>query len=247
MQIALLNPNTTAATTEAMANAARAVLPDGVDVYGLTAPRGPAAIEGYEDQAIAAAAVCELMRGHPYCDAYLIACFGDPGLYAARELTRAPVVGIGQAALLTACTLGRRFAVLTTLQRGIGTIEDRLTLYGLRDRCASIRACGVPVLGHGAGRQTGLHRLIEQARRAVEEDGADTLVLACGSMAGEAREVGAAAGVPAVDGVTVGALQCYSLVRAGLWTSKVGAFAPPEPVEYSNMPAVYPSAVEARP
>lgn len=239
MRIAVLNPNTSDAMTGAMTAAAQAVLPPDVQAHGITAPRGPAAIEGYEDQAIAAAAVCEMVRASPGYDAYLIACFGDPGLYAARELTRAPVVGIGQAALLTACALGRRFAILTTLARGVGTIEDRLTLYGLRERCVAIRPTGVPVLGHGPGGGEGLRRLIAEARRAVEEDGADTLVLACGSMAGEAQEVGAATGIPAVDGVTVGALQAYSLVRAGLWTSKVGAFAPPEPVRYTNMPAVY--------
>src|SRR5207248_1267698 len=148
MQVALLNPNTTAAVTRAMVTVAREVLPSDAEAQGFTAPRGPAAIEGYEDQAIAAAAVCEMVRTHPGCDAYLIACFGDPGLYAARELTHAPVLGIGQAALLTACTLGRRFAILTTLARGVGTIEDRLVMYGLRDRCVAIRPTGIPVLGH---------------------------------------------------------------------------------------------------
>lgn len=238
MRIALLNPNTTAAMTEAMAAAARAVLPPDAAVAGITAPRGPDAIEGYEEQAIAAAAVCEMMRLHRGYDAYLIACFGDPGLYPARELTRAPVVGIGQAAMMAACTLGRRFAVLTTLARGIGTIEDRLTLYGLRDHCAAIRPTGVPVLGHG-GAADGLRRLCQEARLAVTENGADTIVLACGSMAGEGAAVAEAAGAPTVDGVVVGALQAYCLVRAGLWTAKIGAFSPPEPVGYANMPEVY--------
>ena len=241
MRLALLNPNTTVALTQAMAGAARAVLPPDAEVVEITAPRGPAAIEGYEEQAVAAAAVCEMMREHGGYDAYLIACFGDPGLYAARELTRAPVVGIGQAAYLAACTLGRRFAVLTTLARGIGTIEDRLVAYGLRDRCTAIRATGIPVLGHGGaeGSEDGLRRLRHEGQCAVREDGADVLILACGSMAGEARAVSDAAGVPVVDGVPVGALQAYSLVRAGLWTSKSGAFAPPESIAYVNMPAIY--------
>ncbi len=238
MRIALLNPNTTEAMTDAMATVARAVLPPDVGVAPFTAPRGPEAIEGYEEQAVAAATVCEMMRLHPGFDAYLIACFGDPGLYPARELTRAPVVGIGQAAYHAACVLGRRFAVLTTLARGIGTIEDRLIAYGLLDRCAAIRPTGVPVLGHGSGGE-GLSRLCHEARRAVEENGADTIVLACGSMAGEAEAVAEAAAVPVVDGMVVGALQAYSLARAGLWTSKRGAFAPPEAVGYRNMPVAY--------
>jgi allantoin racemase len=238
MRIALLNPNTTETMTVAMAAVARAVLPPDVEVTPFIAPRGPDAIEGYEEQAVAAAVVCEMMRLNPGFDAYLIACFGDPGLYPARELTRAPVVGIGQAAYHAACTLGRRFAVLTTLERGIASIEDRLIMYGLRDRCAAIRPTGVPVLGHGSGGE-GLSRLCHEARCAVEENGADTIVLACGSMAGEAEAVAEAAAVPVVDGMVVGALQAYSLVRAGLWTSKRGAFSPPEPVGYSNMPSAY--------
>lgn len=239
MRLALLNPNTTVAMTAAMATVARAVLPPEVEVAEITAPRGPDAIEGYEEQAIAAAAVSEMIRAHRDYDAYLIGCFGDPGLYAARELTEAPVVGTGQAAYLAACTLGRRFAVLTTLARGIGTIEDRLALYGLSERCAAIRPTGVPVLGHGAAAPDGLRRLREEARRAVEEDGADVIVLACGSMAGEAAAVSEAARVPVVDGVPVGALLAYSLVRAGLRTSKTGAFSSPEPVRYTNMPPAY--------
>jgi allantoin racemase len=148
------------------------------------------------------------------------------------------VVGIGQAAFQAACMLGRRFAVLTTLERGIGTIEDRLIAYGLLDRCAAIRPTGIAVLGHGSGGE-GLSRLRHEARRAVEENGADTIVLACGSMAGEAEAVAQAAAVPVVDGLVVGALQAYGLVRAGLWTSKRGAFSPPEPVGYRNMPPAY--------
>ena len=238
MKVALLNPNTSAAVTEGMAAAARAVLPAEVTVAALTAPRGPDAIEGHEEQAIAAAVVVEMMRAHAGYDAYLIGCFGDPGLYAARELSRAPVVGVGEAALMAACQLGRRFAILTTLARGISALEDRLYAHGLRDRCAGVRATGIPVLGHGGARGDGLDSLRREARLAVA-DGADVIVLACGSMAGEAAAVSAAAGVPVVDGVPIGALFAFSLAQAGLWTSKSGAFAPPEPATYVNMPPAW--------
>src|SRR5581483_11138212 len=97
---------------------AHVLAPAGAAVAGLTAARGPRSVESAADHAVAAAEVVELVRVNPGHDAYLVACFDDPGVDAARELTEAPVVGIGEAAYRAACLVGRRFAVLTTLRRG---------------------------------------------------------------------------------------------------------------------------------
>jgi len=79
-------------------------------------------------------------------DGAIVACFGDPGLFAARELTTAPVVGISEASMLTALTLGRRFSILTTTPRNAAKLEDLVRLYGLESRCASVRASRMTVL-----------------------------------------------------------------------------------------------------
>ncbi len=242
-RLALLNPNTEPAHTAAMAAVAEAALPPGAAVAGLTAARGPRSVESAADHAVAAAEVVELVRVNPGHDAYLVACFDDPGVDAARELTEAPVVGIGEAAYRAACLVGRRFAVLTTLRRGIPDLEDAVAAHGLARRCAGVVAVEIPVAEQGSAFPETTAALVEAGRRAVAQLGADVLVLACGGMADVARSVQEQVGVPACDGVGFGALTCYGLWAAGLRTSKIGAFARPEPIPYEGMPAL--SAPEA--
>lgn len=230
-RLAVINPNTDDGDTAAMVASIEAALPE-ARVTALTAERGPRSIEGAYDAAFGALETARLVRSQPDHDAYLIACFGDPGVHAARELTTAPVVGIGEAALTAAAMLARRFAVITTLRRGIPELEDQLAALGLRSRC-----CGVLATGIGVGRQGPSHPQTTDAisalgRRAVGDLGAEALVLACGATTGVEAAVSEATGVPVTNGVTVGALTAFALWRSGLRTSGVGAYAPPEPIEH---------------
>ena len=100
-----------------MRSVAESVLPAGSVVTAVTAERGPSSIESEADSAIAAAEVVSLLRSTETHDAYLVACFGDPGLEAARELTDAPVVGIGEAAYAAAGLIAKRFAVAYEFRR----------------------------------------------------------------------------------------------------------------------------------
>ena len=118
-----------------MRDVALATLPRGVEVTAVNPDRGPASIESEADSVVAAAEVVALMRLLEPHDAYLIACFGDPGLDAARELTDRPVVGIGEAAYTAASLIAKRFAVITTLARGVPALEEALEHRGLRSRC----------------------------------------------------------------------------------------------------------------
>jgi allantoin racemase len=224
-RLGLLNPNTTVADTEAMTALARAALP-GADVRGLTATAGPAAIEDETGHVAAAAQVLELVRSHPDLDGYLIACFDDPAVHAARELTTAPVVGIGHAAYLSATLVGRRFAVITTLRRGVAALQDGLLAHGLRDRCVGVLALERPVREQGGS--DAVQPIVDLGAEAVERLGAEALVLACGAMASTSEAVGRRLGVPVCDGVAFGALTVHALWRSGLATSKRHAYAAPE-------------------
>src|SRR5204862_814381 len=131
--------------TAAMREVALAVLPDGCEVTAVSPERGPTSIESEADGVVAAAEVVGLVRSLPEQDAYLIACFGDPGLDAARELTEAPVVGIGDAAYLAASLVSKRFGVITTLRRGVAALEDGLERRGLRTQCGGVVPLHIPV------------------------------------------------------------------------------------------------------
>ena len=234
-RLALLNPNTDERHTMAMRDVAQQSLPDGCEVTALTAPQGPREIESEVDSVLAAAEVVRMVQSLPEADAYLIACFGDPGLDAARELTKAPVVGIGEAAYLAASLVSKRFGVITTLRRGVPALEDGLERRGLRTQCVGIVPLHIPVSEQGGDHPDTTGAIVEVGRQLVEVSGAEALVLACGGMADVGLGVQEAVGVPVCDGVSFGALLAFSAWRSGLRTSDAGAYAAPEPTEYVGM------------
>ncbi|MFP4263960.1 MAG: aspartate/glutamate racemase family protein, partial [Halomonas sp.] len=99
MRLRLINPNTTVGMTTTIGEAARRVAATGTEIVATQPEHGPVSIESHFDEAISAVGVLEqvLTGEREGADAYIIACFGDPGLLAARELTRAPVIGIALA------------------------------------------------------------------------------------------------------------------------------------------------------
>jgi allantoin racemase len=218
-----------------MGAVARDALPEGCEVTAISAARGPTSIESAIDSAVSAAEVAALVQSVPAHDAYLVACFGDPGVEAARELTRAPVVGIGESAYQAAGQIAKRFAVITTLPRSIPALEDSLDRLGMRARCAGIVPLNIPVSEQGGEHGDTTEAIVAAGTGLVLERGAEALILACGGMAEVARAVQERVGVPVCDGVAFGALLAYSLWRCGLETSKSGAYAFPEPIPYTGM------------
>src|SRR6478736_1337521 len=132
MRIRVINPNTTWSMTRLIGECASAVASAGVTVEAVSPTMGPASIESHYDEALAVPGLlAEIARGEAEgVDGYVIACFGDPGLYAARELARGPVIGIAEAAIQAAGHLGRGFSVVTTLQRSVGQTWDLAERYG---------------------------------------------------------------------------------------------------------------------
>jgi allantoin racemase len=237
-RLALINPNTDASDTAAMTSAVVNALPPGAEVEAYTAERGPQSIESAVDEAFAAAEVVKLVQAHPDHDGYLIACSSDPGLDAVRELTTAPVVGIGEAAYSAATMMAKRFAVITTLARGRAEIEEALRRSGLAERCAGVLALGIPVAEQGSEFPATTDAIIGLGEHAVSHLGAEAIVLGCGGMSDIETTVASAIGVPVTNGVVIGALMLHALWAAGLRTSKQGSYSPPEAIPYQGMPAV---------
>jgi allantoin racemase len=223
MRLLLVNPNTTEAMTAEMVDAARRVAAPGTEVIGATVEDGVPFIDGYADEALGAAGVARLIaarRGQ--FDAAIVACFGDPGLYAARELSEAPVVGIAEASFYWAMALAHRFAVVTTIDRAIPGTWDLLRHYGVESRCASVTATGLDVLDIDTGDAS--VDAIEAAGRIALAAGAEALCLGCGAMVGAAQVLEERLGVPVIEAVPAAVTAAESLVRLGLRTSKRTAF-----------------------
>jgi allantoin racemase len=233
-QIWVINPNTTQAMTDTIEACARAVVAPGVSVVGVTSEIGPPSIESHYDEARSVPGVLQAVEHgeRQRADGYVIACFGDPGLDAAREIATGPVIGIAEAAMQTASHLGRGFSVVTTLARTMGRAADLAERYGMHRFCLGIHACELPVLDLDT--DPNARKIVTEAcRDAVESDGSDVVVLGCAGMADMCRDISAELRVPVIDGVTAATLTVQSLVAMGLGTSKRSEFAPPVPKDYS--------------
>ncbi len=238
MRILIVNVNTSEAITEAIARQAQAVAAPGTEIIGLTPYFGAESVEGNFESYLAAIAVMDRVLAYdgPY-DAVIQAGYGEHGREGLQELLNVPVVDITDAAASTAMYLGHAYSVVTTLDRTVPLIEDRLKLSGLADRCASVRASGMAVLELEAEPERALEAIVEQAEKAVKDDKAEVICLGCGGMAGLDEKIRQRTGVPVVDGVSAAVKMAESLVQLGLSTSKSRTYALPREKRVIGWPA----------
>lgn len=227
MRILVVNPNTTASMTEKIGAAARRAAAPGTDIVSVNPASGPAAIEGFYDEAMSLHGLLELIRQRSDCDAVVIACFDDTGLDAARCLTDRPVIGIGEAAYHMASMISNKFSVVTTLGRSVPALEHNLHRYGLATRCARVRSSEVAVLELEHPGSDACNRISAEIGRAVAEDRAEAIVLGCAGMTDLADRLAEEHGLPVLDGVTCAIGLAEAMVRIGLRTARRGGYAPP--------------------
>ena len=238
MNIVVINPNTTAAMTARIAATAKIVAQPGTNIIAIQPSAGPASIEGYADEAMAIPHMLEAMYAQqakdPAVSGYVIACFDDTGLDAARCILDAPVVGIGEAACHMASLLTARFSVVTTLSRSVSPIEHNLAKYGLASRCARVRAAEVAVLDLEDTASDAYAHISNEIRLALKEDRAEAIVLGCAGMTDLAARLSQEHGVPVIDGVGAAVKLIESLAALGLTTSKRVTYARPLPKTYAG-------------
>ena len=236
VRIRVINPNTTVSMTDLIGACARGVAGPGVEVDAVTSTMGPASIESHYDEALAVPGIlAEIVRGDAEgVDGYVLACFGDPGLEAARELASGPVVGIAEAAMRTAAYLGRSFSVVTTLGRTRGRAWDLAETYGVARACRGVHACEIPVLDLETSPDA-QERITQACREALALDETDVIVLGCAGMADLCADISRAIGVPVVDGVAAATVTVQGLVGLGLRTSAVGEYASPPKKAYTGL------------
>ena len=188
MRILILNPNTTEAVTSLMLDAGRAVASPGVEVEAITAPRGFPYIASRAEAQIGGAIALEMLAETegPF-DAAILAAFGDPGLLGARELFDFPVIGVSEAAMLTACMLGGQFLIVTFASALCGWYRDCVAMHRLESRCAGVVALDRSFGSLEDARETNWPALVDLANQAIAERDADVAILAGAPLAGLAN------------------------------------------------------------
>ncbi|MGI5471570.1 aspartate/glutamate racemase family protein [Streptomyces sp. CA-132043] len=245
MRILVMNPNTTASMTASIRATATAVASPDTEIIATEPLWGPESIEGHFEGYLSAAAVLDRLTtlDFPF-DALVMAGFGEPGREGAQELLDVPVLDITESAAQMAMMLGHSYGVVTTLDRAVPQIRDRLLTAGLLQRCAGVRGTGLGVLeleetatsaAAGAGDRTPFEVIVETAREVVR-DGAEVICLGCGGMAGLQERVSAELGVPVVDGVAAAVKFAEAVAGLGLATSAVRSFAAPRPKRIGSWP-----------
>jgi allantoin racemase len=241
MRILVVNPNTTASMTEKIGAAARAVAAPGTEVVAVSPAMGPVSIEGYYDEAFALPGLlAEIRKGEADgFDGFVVACFDDPGIDAARAIATGPVVGIAEAAMHAATLIGQSFTIVTTLARAIPTMEHLALKYGFERHCRRVRAAEFPVLALEDPDSDARPLLRAEISCAVEEDRPDAIVLGCAGMADLNRDLAEEFRLPVIDGVAAAVKLVEALVGLGLKTSKIGGYAPPLAKRYGGELAAF--------
>jgi Asp/Glu/hydantoin racemase len=247
VKILLLNPNTTAAVTDLLHAAGAKVASSGTELVTATAERGVPYIatraEAQIGGAIALEMLAEIGSG---VDAAIIAAFGDPGLFGARELFDIPVVGLAEAAMLTACMLGRRFSIVTFARALAPWYQECVTMHGLDARCAGIRTLDGTFQSISDVQAEKEDMLVMLANRAVEQDDADVVILSGAPLAGLADKVRDRIPVPLVDPVAAAVRQAETLAVLKPRKAVAGTFRRPDPKPTIGLAAPLAAVIEHR-
>ncbi|NPV45251.1 MAG: aspartate/glutamate racemase family protein [Firmicutes bacterium] len=231
MLIKIINPNTTQSMTKSIEKAAKKYAGKDTEIIAVNPVMGPDSIETYYDEYLSVPGVLEeIIKGdrEERVDAFVIACFNDPGLYAARELTSKPVIGIAEAAITTAKFIAPCFSVVTVLNRSKHITKEIIRKYNAQDYCASVRATNLSVLDFDRCPEKGLEALAEESRKAVEQDGAECILLGCAGFVNFVEDLQKTLGVPVLDGVSPAVKFAEILVDMGCRTSKILTYGFPE-------------------
>jgi allantoin racemase len=229
MKVLLLNPNTSADVTQLMLGVGQGAAAPGTVLIPCTASRGVPYIATRTEAQIGGAIVLEMLAEHHHeVDAAIIAAFGDPGLFAARETFDIPVVGMAEAAMLTACMAGRRFAIVTFAPALGPWYEECVRAHGLLERCAGIRMLDDPFRAISEVGTEKEDLLVELAKRSITEDDADVLIFAGAPLSGLADRVADRIPVPVIDQVVASVKQVEALLALSLRKARAGTFRRPD-------------------
>ncbi len=229
MKICVINPNTSLDMTRHIEEELIKVKAHATELQVICPDKGPETLECAVDEAYAIPEMLKLVSQAEIdgYDAIVIACFSDPGLEASKELVTIPVVGIGEASIHAAAMLGAKLSVITPVKRRVPTrIHQALHLVS-HHALASVRSLDMSVAQSESDPDLTIKTLLKVVGTAVEQDGAEVIVLGCAGMAGYTEEVEKQHGVVVVDPCAIALKLAESFAALGLRQSKIGHFSQP--------------------
>ena len=229
MRIFVINPNSSVHVTDHVRETLEKIKRPDTELFVTCPEHGPISIESAYDEALAAYNILPLVQkaNDEGYDAVILACFSDPGLDAAKEISKIPVIGIEESTLHMAAMLGHKFSIMTGMRRRVPTRDCHCRERGVLDYYASAPALEMSVVEMDADSAKAKARIIEKARVAVEKDGAEVIILGCAGLAGYSEDIEKELGVVVLDPSSVALKVAEAMVDLGLHHSKVGRFSYP--------------------
>jgi allantoin racemase len=229
MRLFVINPNTTESMTEHIRRELAKIKRPETELTVVNPEKGPVSIESVYDETLAGPPTLELVRraNEEGYDAIIIACFSDPALDAAKEISDIPVIGIEEATMHVAAMLGHKFSITTAFANRVPTRELHVRLRGVQDAYASTLVLDMSVLEMDANPEKAKERILALARDAVKNDGCEVVILGCAGLAGYAEDIERELGVIVLDPTSVALKVTEALCELGLRHSKVARYAKP--------------------
>jgi Asp/Glu/hydantoin racemase len=231
-EILLINPNTTQSITDLVLRTAKTFASRGTVLRAVSGAFGPRYIASRVGYAIAGhAAVDALANDKGRKDAVILACFGDPGLAALKEISPVPVVGLADASILQACALGGRFSIVTGGERWQSMLEEFVAAMGLASRLASVRTVAPTGADIARNPKAAMALLAKGCQACVKQDRADVVILGGAGLAGLAAKLANKVDVPVLDGVACALSTAESLARQKPAKARIGQLSTAAPVD----------------
>lgn len=229
MKIMIINPNSSLEMTAHLDRVLNKIKGEHMELTVTCPPNGPLAIESSYDEAMCAPGVLELVKkaNEEKYDAVILACFSDPALEQAREISDILVTGIEEISLHVAAMLGSKFTVLTMTDKRVPSKEAHVRRFKLEGSLASVRPLGMSVAEIEADEKRACAQILKVAKEAAEKDGAEVIVLGCAGMAGYADVVRSDLGMEVIDPSSLALKVTEALVAAGMKQSKRGYYSYP--------------------
>ena len=214
-RILVINPNSSADVTERMSRALDGLrFADGPAIDCVTLAEGPPGVETDRHIAeVAGPVVAAVERERDGTSAFVIACFSDPGLHAAREASRAPVYGIARCAYAAAVATGERFGVISILSGALPRHRRHIASLGLTERLAADLAIDMGVAELARERKV-LDRMTAVGASLKRDHGADVVIMGCAGMAQYRRALEQRLGVPVIEPTQAATAAALNAVQA---------------------------------
>ena len=231
MKLLIINPNTSEAMTEDIRKTVLAIKNPEIEIELIHPDFGAESLESFYDYTLASFGMIRSLKKHEKdYDGILIACFGDPGLYAIEEISDCPVVGIAEASICIANLLGAKFSILAASEKATPMMDNMVATYGMQARSAGSIAINMSVLDVERNKEQAIEKLVNVGRIAKER-GAEVLILGCAGMTGISDAVEKRLGIRVLDPVLVGYSVLEMLVTKNIPIGKSGLLSTPSPKE----------------